>query len=63
MEPELDEAFSRTTPLTHLLSVSGSGEFPALVAAPNRDDGLGQHPIWTIRFSDDGCAYAGSVLW
>jgi len=57
VDPELDEPFQSTSaPLTHLLSVSGSGEFPALVEAPKRDDGLGQHPIWTIILSDRGCA-------
>jgi hypothetical protein len=64
IDPEFDRPFlPRTTPLTHLLSVSGSGEFPALVAAPNRDNGtLGQHPAWWITLSDRGCASAGATI-
>jgi hypothetical protein len=62
IDPEFDRPFlPRTTPLTHLLSVS-SGEFPALVS-PNRDDGtFGQHPAWWVTLSDHGCASAGMTI-
>jgi hypothetical protein len=60
IDPEFDRPFlPRTTPLTHLLSVSGSGEFPALVSQ-SRDDGtIGQHPVWAIQLFDRGCVSYG----